>query len=44
VRSLVGAVMGVCVSALMAAADDPDADVVILLDEAMALLEAGLPV
>ncbi len=44
VRTLVGAMMGVCVSALMAAADDPGADLVVLLDEAMALLEAGLPV
>jgi AcrR family transcriptional regulator len=44
VRTLVGAMMGVCVSALMAAADDSEADLVVLLDEAMALLEAGLPV
>jgi AcrR family transcriptional regulator len=43
VRTLVGAVVGVCVSALFPAAGDPGADIVSLVDEAMARLEAGLP-
>jgi len=44
VRTLVGAVLGACLAALFAAVDDPDADGVVLIDEAMAQLEAGLPV
>jgi AcrR family transcriptional regulator len=43
VRSLVGAVLGVCFAAAFAAVEDPEADVVLLLDQAMAHLEAGLP-
>ena len=43
VRTLVGAVVGVALSALFAAMEDPDADFVALLDEEMARLEAGLP-
>lgn len=43
VRTLVGAAMGACVSAMLAALDDPDADLVTLIDEALGLLEAGLP-
>ena len=43
VRTLVGAVLGVCLSAMFAAADDPEADAVRLIDEAMARLEDGLP-
>jgi hypothetical protein len=42
VRALVGAVIGVGLSAMFAAADDPSSDLVALLDEAMAHLEAGL--
>jgi MftR C-terminal domain len=43
VRTLLGAVAGVCLAALPAVAQDPDADVVLLLDRALAQLEAGLP-
>ena len=43
VRTLVGAAMGAGMAAMLAAADDPEADVVELLDRAMAHLEAGLP-
>jgi AcrR family transcriptional regulator len=43
VRALVGAVIGVGLSAMFAAADDPDADIVSLLDTMMAQLEAGFP-
>jgi len=42
VRTLVGAVLGVCLAAMFAAAEDPRADVVALVDEAMGRLEAGL--
>lgn len=44
VRTLAGALLGAGLSAMVAAAEDPGADVVSLIDEAMALLEAGLPV
>ena len=44
VRATAGAVMGVGLSAMFAAADDPDADVLSLLDEGLAQLEAGLPI
>jgi AcrR family transcriptional regulator len=44
VRTLVGAVVGVCLSAALSVLEDPAADVVVLLDQAMAQLEAGLPV
>jgi AcrR family transcriptional regulator len=43
VRALTGAVMGVGLAAMFAAADDPGADIVSLLDEGLAHLEAGLP-
>jgi AcrR family transcriptional regulator len=43
VRALAGAVMGVGLSAMFAAADDPEADVASLIDEGMAHLEAGFP-
>jgi hypothetical protein len=42
IRALVGAVIGVGLSAMFAAADDPSADLVVMIDEAMAHLEAGL--
>ena len=44
VHVLVGAVMGAALAALLAVADKPDADIVILLDEAMAYLEAGFSI
>jgi AcrR family transcriptional regulator len=43
VRTLLGAVAGACLAVLPAMAEDPDADVVLLLDRALAQLEAGLP-
>jgi len=43
VRALAGAVIGVALAALLAAAENPTADLFALLDEAMAHLEAGLP-
>jgi AcrR family transcriptional regulator len=43
VRALSGAVMGVGLSAMFAAVDDPEADVAALIDEGLAHLEAGLP-
>jgi AcrR family transcriptional regulator len=43
VRNLAGAIIGVLMSAVLAAANDPQADLVQLTDEAMAHLEAGLP-
>ena len=42
-RTLVGAVLGVCVSVMFAVPEDDQGDVVVLLDRAMAQLEAGLP-
>lgn len=44
VRALAGAVVGVAVSVQLALVDDPDADIVELLDEALGHLEAGLRV
>ena len=44
VLALAGAVVGVAMSVMLAATADPDADMVSLLDEAMRLLEQGLPV
>ena len=41
VRILVGAVMGVGIAVALAVADNPEADIVLLLDEALAQLEAG---
>jgi AcrR family transcriptional regulator len=43
VRNLAGALIGVLMSAVLAAASDPDADLTQLTDAAMAHLEAGLP-
>jgi AcrR family transcriptional regulator len=42
IRALAGAVIGVGLSAMFAAADDPSADLVVTIDEAMAHLEGGL--
>jgi AcrR family transcriptional regulator len=44
IRNLVGAVFGVCMAALVGAFDDPNANFLQLIDEALAHLEAGLPV
>jgi AcrR family transcriptional regulator len=44
VRALSGAVLGVALSVMVAWAEDPGADVVALVDEAMAQIEAGFPV
>lgn len=44
IRNLVGAVFGVCMAALVGAVDDPNANFLQLMDEALAHLEAGLPV
>ena len=44
VRTLVGAVLGVMSAAMLEALEHPEADVATLLDEALARLEAGLPV
>ena len=44
VRALTGAVMGVSMSAMLTASEDPSADYVELMDAALALLEAGLPI
>jgi AcrR family transcriptional regulator len=41
-RTVAGAVMGVAMAVMVALADDPRADIGLLLDEAMAHLEAGL--
>ena len=43
VRSLAGAMMGVGLSAMFAAAEDPAADMVSLVDEGLGQLEAGFP-
>jgi AcrR family transcriptional regulator len=43
VRAAAGAVMGVGLSAMFAAAEDPGSDLVSMLDEGLAQLEAGLP-
>jgi AcrR family transcriptional regulator len=43
VRNVIGAVMGVLLTVWMALANDPDADLVGLVDAALAHLEAGLP-
>jgi AcrR family transcriptional regulator len=44
VRALTGAVMGVAMSAILAATEDPSADYVELMDTALAHLEAGLAI
>jgi AcrR family transcriptional regulator len=43
VRAAAGAVLGVGLSAMFAAAEDPGSDLVSMLDEGLAQLEAGLP-
>ena len=43
VRALAGAIMGVGLSAMFAAVEHSDADIVSLVDEGLAQLEAGLP-
>jgi AcrR family transcriptional regulator len=43
VRAVAGAVLGVGLSAMFAAAGNPDADVLALLDEGLAQLEDGFP-
>ncbi len=43
VRALTGAVLGVMIAVMLQASDDPDADYFALADEALAQLEAGLP-
>ena len=42
-RNLAGALLGVMMSSLLAAADDPKVDLIAVADQAMAHLEAGLP-
>jgi AcrR family transcriptional regulator len=44
VGALTGAVMGVSMSAMLTASADPSADYFELMDAALALLEAGLPI
>jgi AcrR family transcriptional regulator len=43
VRTLAGALVGVGMSVMITATEDPEADIVALMDAALALLEAGLP-
>jgi AcrR family transcriptional regulator len=43
VRNIAGAVLGVCLPAMLRASEDPEADVFALIDPALAHLEAGLP-
>jgi len=43
IRNLAGALLGVMMSALLIAADDPKADMMEVADRAIAHLEAGLP-
>ena len=43
VRALTGAMLGVGLSAMFVAADNPNADIVSLIDEGLAQLEAGFP-
>ena len=43
VRALAGAMVGVGLSVMFAAAEDPDADIVSLIDEGLAQLETGFP-
>ena len=43
VRTFTGAMMGVGLSAMFAAAENPNADIVSLIDEGLAQLEAGFP-
>jgi AcrR family transcriptional regulator len=43
VRALAGAVMGVSIATMFALAENPEADMVAMLDEALGYLDAGLP-
>lgn len=43
VRAVAGAVLGVGMSVMFTWAEDPDADIIALFDDALAQLEAGLP-
>ena len=43
VRNMAGALLGVMISSYFAAAADPDADLIDVVDKSMAHLEAGLP-
>jgi AcrR family transcriptional regulator len=43
VRTLAGAIIGVGISAMITAQDDPSADITALMDAGLELLEAGLP-
>jgi AcrR family transcriptional regulator len=43
VRTFVGSVIGALMAAFLAGMNDPNADVVALMDESLRLLEAGLP-
>lgn len=43
VRNLAGALIGVLLSSMLAAAEDPKADILELMDAGLAHLEAGLP-
>jgi AcrR family transcriptional regulator len=43
IRNFSGALLGVMMSALFAAVEDPEADLLVVADQAMAHLEAGLP-
>jgi hypothetical protein len=43
VRMFVGAVVGALMAAFLAGMNDPQADVVALMDESLRFLEAGLP-
>jgi AcrR family transcriptional regulator len=43
VRALAGAIMGVSIATMFAFAQDPGADMVQMLDEALGYLDAGLP-
>ena len=43
VRNLAGALLGVLIATFLTAANDPNADVLALADQALAHLEAGLP-
>jgi hypothetical protein len=43
IRVLAGAAMGVGLSAMFAAVEDPEADAVSLIDEGLAQLQAGFP-
>ena len=42
VRTLAGAVLGVGLAVMFAWAEDPDGDIVALIDDAMARLDSGL--